>query len=157
MVGFSRKRRYKMKVILKADVKGSGKKGDVVEVADGYGRNFLIKKGLAVAATAANVHETEQKKAAAAFHKAEEIKATQALAASLNGKSVVVKIKTGENGKVFGSVTSSHVADALSGMGYDVDKKKIKVDTIKNVGSYPAEIRFMENISSKITVIVEGI
>lgn len=146
-----------MKVILKADVKGSGKKGDIVEVADGYGRNFLIKKDLAVLATAANMHEAEQKKAATAYHKAEEIKATQALADALKGKSVVVKIKTGENGKVFGSVTSSHVADALASMGYSVDKKKIKIDSVKNVGSYPAEIKFMENISAKITVVVEGI
>lgn len=146
-----------MKVILKADVKGSGKKGDVVEVADGYGRNFLIKKGLAVAATAASIHEAQQKKESEAYHKAEEIKATQALADSLKGKSVLVKIKTGENGKVFGSVNSANVADALSAMGYNVDKKKIKMDSIKNVGSYSAEIRFMENISTKITVVVEGI
>lgn len=146
-----------MKVILKADVKGSGKKGDIIEVADGYGRNFLIKKGLAVLATASSVHEVEQRKAADAYHKAEEIKATQALADSLKGKSVVVKIKTGENGKVFGSVTSSHVAESLAAMGYNVDKKKIKMDSAKNVGSYPAEIRFMENISTKITVVVEGI
>lgn len=146
-----------MKVILNADVKGTGKKGDVVEVADGYGRNFLIKKGLASPATASNVHEAAQKKEAAAFHKAEEIKATKALAESLNGRSVSVKIKVGENGKVFGSVTASHVADALAATGFDVDKKKIKIDPIKNVGSYPAEIRLMENVSAKITVVVEGL
>ena len=70
-----------MKVLLNADVKGTGKKGDVVEVADGYGRNFLLKKGLASPATAANVNEAAQKKAAAQFHRAEEIKALQALAA----------------------------------------------------------------------------
>lgn len=146
-----------MKVLLKADVKGSGKQGDVVEVADGYARNFLIKKGLAVAATASNVHEAEQKKAAAAYHKAEEVKALKALAESLNGKSVTVKIKTGENGKVFGSVTASHVAEALSAIGFDIDKKKIKMDSLKNVGSYPAEVRLMENVISKITVVVESL
>ena len=146
-----------MKVILLADVKGSGKKGDVIEVSDGYGKNFLIKKGLAKAGTASNVHEAEQKKAAAAFHKAEEVKATQALADSLNGKTVTVKIKVSENGKVFGSVTSLHVADSLAQMGYDVDKKKIKMDAVKNLGSYPAEIRFMEGIATKITVVVEAL
>ncbi len=145
-----------MKVILKADVKGTGKKGDVVEVADGYGKNFLIKKGLAQAATASSIHEAQQKKDAQAFHKAEEIKATKALAASLEGKSVVVKIKTGENGKMFGSVTSAHVAASLAEQGFDIDKKKIKMDSVKNLGSYAAEIRFMENVSSKITVVVEG-
>ena len=146
-----------MKVILLADVKGSGKKGDVVEVSDGYGKNFLIKKGLAQAATASNVHEAAQKKAAQEFHKAEEVKATKALAESLNGKSVTVKIKVSENGKVFGSITSLHVAEALSAMGFDIDKKKIKMDTAKTLGSYPAEVRFMEGISSKITVVVEAL
>ena len=146
-----------MKVILLADVKGTGKKGDVVEVSDGYGKNFLIKKGMAKAATASNVHEAEQKKAAQAFHKAEEIKATKALAEALDGKSVIVKIKVSENGKVFGSVTSLHVSESLSAMGYDIDKKKIKMESLKALGSCPAEIRFMEGISSKITVVVEAL
>ena len=146
-----------MKVILLADVKGSGKKGDVVDVADGYAKNFLIKKGLAKAATASNVHEAEQNKAAQAFHKAEEIKATKALAESINGKSVIVKIKVSENGKVFGSVTSLHVAESLMAMGYDIDKKKIKMEPLKTLGSAPAEIRFMEGISAKITVVVEAL
>jgi large subunit ribosomal protein L9 len=146
-----------MKVILKADVKGTGKKGDVVEVADGYGRNFLIKKGLASIATASNVNEAQQKKEAAAFHKAEEVKALKALAESLNGKTVTVKIKVGENGKVFGSVTAAHVSEALAPLGFDIDKKKIKMDNVKNVGVYPAEIRLMENVTAKISVSVEGL
>lgn len=146
-----------MKVLLTADVKGTGKKGEVVEVADGYGRNFLLKKGLATIANTANVHEAAQKKAAEQFHKAEEIKATKALATSIDGKTVSVKIKTGENGKTFGSVTAAHVADALAKLGFDVDKKKIKMETVKTVGSFPAEIRFMENVSAKITVVVEGL
>ena len=146
-----------MKVILLADVKGTGKKGDVVEVSDGYGKNFLIKKGLAQAATASNVHEAEQKKAAQAFHKAEEIKATKALAEALEGKSVIVKIKVSENGKVFGSVTSLHVAESLAAMGYDIDKKKIKMDTVKALGAFKAEIRLMENVSAQITFVVEAL
>ncbi len=146
-----------MKVLLKADVKGTGKKGDVVEVADGYGRNFLIKKGLASPATATNVNEAEQKKKTAAFHKAEEVKALKALAEALNGKTVTVKIKVGENGKVFGSVTAAHVSEALAPMGFDIDKKKIKMDGVKNVGTYPAEIRLMENVVAKISVVVEGL
>ena len=145
-----------MKVILTADVKGTGKKGDIVEVADGYARNFLLKKGLATQATASNIHSANQKKEAEAFHKAEELKAIKALAASIDGKSVVVKIKTGENGKVFGSVTSAHVADALKAQGFDIDKKKIKMDSVKALGTYSAEIRFMENVFAKITFVVEG-
>ena len=146
-----------MKVILLADVKGSGKAGDIVEVADGYGKNFLIKKGLAKAATASSIHDAKQKKEAQAFHKAEEVKALKALAESLNGKSVPVKIKVSENGKVFGSVTTLHVAEALNGRGFDVDKKKIKMDNVKSLGSYPAEIRFMEGVIAKITVSVESL
>ncbi len=146
-----------MKVILTADVKTLGKKGDVVEVADGYGKNFLIKKGVAIAATASSVHEAAQKKAAAEFHKAEEVKALKELAATLEGKTVVVKIKTGENGKVFGSVSSQHVAASLTEMGYDIDKKKIKMESAKTVGSLPAEIRLMEGVIAKITVNVQAL
>jgi large subunit ribosomal protein L9 len=146
-----------MKVLLTADVKGTGKKGDVVEVADGYGRNFLIKKGLACPATAANVNEAAQKRAAQEFHKAEEIKALKEKAAALNGKSVTVKIKVGENGKVFGSITSSDVAAALGKIGFDVDKKKIKMENAKTLGSFPAEVRFMEGVIAKITFVVESL
>ena len=146
-----------MKVLLTADVKGTGKKGDVVEVADGYGRNFLIKKGLATAANAAVVHQAQQQKEAAAFHKAEEVKALKELAAKLEGKKVVVKIKTGENGKTFGSVSSTHVASALAEIGFDVDKKKIKMDAFKTLGVYGAEVRLMEGVSAKITVSVEAL
>lgn len=146
-----------MKVLLNADVKGTGKKGDVVEVADGFGRNFLIKKGLASVATSANVHDAAQKKAAQEFHKAEEVKAIKALAAQIDGKKVQVKIKTGENGKTFGSVTAAHVAAALADIGFDVDKKKIKMEAVKTVGSFHAEVRLMENVSAKILVEVVGL
>ena len=141
-----------MKVILKVDVKGTGKKGDVIEVADGYAKNFLIKKGLAEVATAGGVNEANQRKAAAAYHKAEEIKAMQAIADALKGQTVVVAIKTGENGKVFGSVTSAHVAAALAEKGFDIDKKKIRMDAIKTTGLFDVEIRLMEKISAKIKV-----
>ena len=146
-----------MKVILLADVKGLGKKGDVVEVADGYGKNFLAKKGLAKIATASSIHEAQQKKAAQEFHKAEEVKALKALAAELDGKSINVKIKAGENGKVFGSVTSANVAAALAEAGYEIDKKKIKMENVKALGSFPAEIRLMEGVVAKITFVVQAL
>ena len=141
-----------MKVLLKADVKGIGKKGEVVEVADGYGRNFLIKKGFATIASASNIHEAEQKKEAAAFHKAEEIKAMKDLAAKLNGQSVEVGLKVGENGKVFGSVGAANVAAALAAKGFEIDKKIIRMDSVKTLGSLSVEIRLMENVTAKITV-----
>ena len=142
-----------MKVILKADVKGSGKKGDIIEVSDGYAKNFLLKKGLAEIATASGVNEVQQKRTADAFHKAENIKALKAMAAELNEKEVTVSIRAGENGRVFGSVTTAQIAASLSELGYDVDKKKITVkDAIKNIGVFEAEVRFMEGASAKIKV-----
>ena len=146
-----------MKVLLTADVKGTGKKGEVVEVADGFGRNFLLKKGLATQATAANVHQANQQKEAKEFHRAEEVKALKELAAQINGKSVSVKIKTGENGKTFGSVTPAHVSAALADIGFDVDKKKIKMDAVKTLGSFNAEVRLMEGVVAKILVTVESL
>jgi large subunit ribosomal protein L9 len=142
---------------LKADVKGTGKKGDIVEVADGYGKNFLVKKGLAELATASGINEANQKKAAAEFHKAEEIKAMKELASKLNGQTVSVKIKVGENGKLFGSVTSQNVAQALTEKGFDIDKKKIRMDSVKALGVIETEIRLMENVSAKIKVSVEAL
>ncbi len=144
-----------MKVILKADVKGTGKKGEVIEVSEGYAKNFLFKKKLAEAATESGIAEVNRKKAADAFHKAEEIKAMQALANELKGKQVTLGIKVGEGGRVFGSVTSAQIAQELSAMGYDVDKKKILLDSaIKAVGTTEVKIRLMENIETKILVVV---
>ncbi len=142
-----------MKVILKTDVKGSGKKGDILEVSDGYAKNFLLKKGLAEIATAGGINEATQKRKADEFHKAENVKALKQLAADINGKEVTVPIRAGENGRVFGSVTTQQIASALAELGYEVDKKKIIVgDAIKNVGVFDAEVRFMENTTAKIKV-----
>ena len=142
-----------MKVILKADVKGSGKKGDILEVSDGYAKNFLLKKGLAEIATSGGINEIQQRKTADAFHKAENVKALKALADELKGKEVTVSIRAGENGKVFGSVTTLQIASALSELGYDIDKKKITVkESIKNIGVSEAEIRLMEGVSAMIKV-----
>lgn len=142
-----------MKVILKQDVKGSGKKGAVIEVSDGYAKNFLLKKGLAEIATAGGINEATQKRTADEYHKAENIKALKELAAQVNGKTVDVHIRTGSNGKAFGSVTTADIASALTDIGYDIDKKKISMkEAIKNVGVAEAEIRFMEGVTAKIKV-----
>lgn len=145
-----------MKVILNADVKGNGKKGDIIEVSDGFAKNFLFKKNLAKPATSASVNEAEQKKQAQAYHKAEEIKAMQELAASLKGKKIALAIKTGENGKLFGSVTSAQIAQGLADNGFTVDKKKILLkDPIKNLGVYSVDIRLMEKVETQIFVEVK--
>ncbi len=144
-----------MKVILKADVKGSGKKGDILEVSDGYAKNFLLKKGLAEIATSTGINEIQQKRKADAYHKAENLKALKELAAQINGKEVSVAIKVGENGKTFGSVTTAQVAAALFELGYEIDKKKIILkDAIKTLGAFSAEIKLTEGVSAKITVSV---
>ena len=142
-----------MKVIVKADVKGSGKKGDILEVSDGYAKNFLIKKGLAEPATASGVNAINQQRTAQAFHKAENERILRETAAKLNGTEVTVPIRAGENGKTFGSVTTGQISAALEEMGYEIDKKKIVLkDQIKQLGVYEVEIRFMEKVSSKIKI-----
>lgn len=147
-----------MKVILKADVKGSGKKGEILEVSDGYAKNFLLKKGLAEIATATGINEIQQKKKADEFHKAENIKAQKELAAKLNGAIVPVSIRAGENGKVFGSVTTEKIASTLSELGYEVDKKRIVTkEPLKNVGEYEAEVKFIEGVTAKIKVVVSAL
>ena len=146
-----------MKVILLQDVKGQGKKGEVVDVNEGYARNFLIKKGFAEVATNNKLNDIAQKKASADYHKAEEVKATKALAEEIKGKTFTVKIKAGQNGKVFGSVTGANISDALQLAGYTVDKKKIILpQPIKTLGSYDIELKLMEGVSSKIIIIVEA-
>ena len=146
-----------MKVVLLQDVKGQGKKGEIVEVNEGYARNFLVKKGLAEVATASKINDINQKKAAADFHHAEEVKATRELAKEINGKTFTVKIKAGQGGKVFGSVTVANVADALVAAGYNVDKKRVVLaQPIKNVGVYDVDLKFMEGISAKIKISVEA-
>lgn len=142
-----------MQVILLQDVKGQGKKGELVDVNEGYARNFLVKKGFAEVATPAKINDLKQKKAAADFHKQEEIKAMHALASELKGKTFTVNIKVGQGGKVFGSVTGANIADALKDAGYDIDKKKVVLENpIKSVGLYDVELKLLEGISAKIKV-----
>ena len=142
-----------MKIILLKDVKGTGKAGEIKEVADGYARNCLIKKGLAEDATTVKINSLSIKKDAQDFHKQEEIKALKAECAKLNGEVVTVKIKCGENGKVFGSVTSKEIAEVLTEKGYSVDKKKILLkDSIKNLGVYNVEVKFLPDAVAKIKV-----
>ncbi|MBQ9782185.1 MAG: 50S ribosomal protein L9 [Clostridia bacterium] len=142
-----------MKVILLKDVKGTGKCGEVLEVSDGYARNFLIKKGLAEEATAVKINSLNIKNKSLEFHKNEEIKALKEQANNLKGKKITLKIKCGENGKIFGSITSKEIADAVNELGFSVDKKKVLLkDPIKNLGLYTVEIKFLPDVSAKISV-----
>ena len=144
-----------MKVILLEDVKSLGKKGEIVDVNDGYARNCLIKKGLAEEATAVKINSLNIKKNAENFHKQEEIKALRLEASKLRGKTVNVSIKCGENGKMFGSVTAKEIADAINELGFNIDKKKVLLDApIKALGSYTVEVKFLPDEIAKITVAV---
>lgn len=146
-----------MKIILLQDVKGQGKKGEILDVNEGYARNFLIKKGFAEAATATKINELNQKKSADEYHKREELKSMKALAEEIKDKVIPVKIKVGKTGKVFGSVTAQDVATGLALAGYEVDKKKIVLaNPIKMVGDYEVTLKLAEGVSAKITVRVCG-
>lgn len=142
-----------MKVILMQDVKGKGKKGELCNVSDGYARNFLFPKNLAIEADSAAMSELKSREAAAAHHKKEEIDTAKATAAQLEGKSVTIKAKAGSGGRLFGSVTSKEIAEEIKKtLGIEVDRKKMSVADIKNFGEYTAEIKLYVGITAKITV-----
>lgn len=142
-----------MKVILQQDVKSLGKKGDLVNASDGYARNFLFPKGLAVEANASAMNDYNNKESAKKFHKAEEIKAAQELASKLEGKTFALKAKAGANGKLFGSVTSKDVSAKIKAdLDVDIDKRKISMADIKAFGTVQAEIKVYQGISAKVFV-----
>ena len=142
-----------MKVIYLQDVKGSGKKGEIKNVADGYARNMLLPKGLAVEANAKNLSELAGKKASAE-HKIDVAKQeANEIADAIRGKKVTIKAKAGQGGKLFGSITVAGIADEIEKqLGRKVDKKKISVAEIKNFGTYEAEVKLYTGISAKLTV-----
>ncbi len=142
-----------MKVILKEDVKSLGKKGDLVNASDGYARNFLFPKGLAIEANASAMNEFNTKESAKKYHKAEEIKAAQKVADTLSGKTFVLKAKAGANGKLFGSVTSKDVANKIKqDINVDIDKRKIVMEDMKAFGTAEAEVKVYQGITAKIFV-----
>lgn len=146
-----------MKVVLKQDVKSIGKKDELHEVSDGYARNYLLPRGLAVAADAAAVNEVRTKAAAVEHHAAQELAAAQALAKKIGGQTVTLKAKAGQSGRLFGSVTAKDIAAALGQkVGESIDKRKIVMDgDIKNFGSYEIEVKIYPKVTAKLTVRVE--
>ena len=146
-----------MKVILLEDVKSLGKKNDIVDVADGYAKNGLIGKKLAVEATPKALNDLKLKKANNDKIAAENLAAAKQLSEDLKGKTVVLKIKCGEGGKTFGSVTGKEIAEEVKNQfGFDIDKKKIVVaEPIKSVGSYDVVYKVHPEVSATISVKVE--
>lgn len=145
-----------MKVILLQDVKAQGKKDDVVEVNDGYARNFLFPRKLAIEANKSNMNELSNRKAAENFRAEQELKKAQEQGAALKEKSVTIYQKTGAGDKLFGSVTAKEIAEAVKkAYGIDIDKKKIVLDEpIKALGEYKAELKLHVNVHVTITVII---
>jgi large subunit ribosomal protein L9 len=141
-----------MEVILKQDIKGLGYKDDKVNVANGYGRNFLLPKGMAILATdSAKKMHTEILKQRA-FKEDKLRKEATANAEKLGGVNIKVGAKAGENGKIFGSVTTIQIAEALTKAGYNVERKNIEMndDTIKQLGNYSAKVRLYKDISANV-------
>lgn len=146
-----------MKIILTEDVKGTGKKGDVLEQKDGFAR-FLIKQGKAKEANSQALNDNKQQKESAAFHEAERKRLNKELKNALNGKTVTLSVKTGENGKFFGSVTNKEISEKLSELGFDIEKKKIILSSpIKTPGVYPLDVRISAEETAKISVKVESV
>ena len=148
-----------MKMILLQDVKSVGKKGDLVNVSEGYAKNFLLPKKLGVEATKSNLNDYDLKQKAEAKRKQEELEEAQAIAKALEDKVVMVKVKTGENGKLFGSVTNKEVAEAIvEQTQLKIDKKKVSIgDPIKMVGERTAVVKLHPKVTAEVKIkIVEA-
>ena len=145
-----------MKVVLLADVKGSGKKGELVNVSDGYARNFLFPKKLAKEANAQALNELKNAEASKAFKIKQETEAAQASADKINGKSVSILAKAGQGGKLFGSVTAKEIAEAIKKQyGVDVDKRKIDTKgDMKAFGTYECEVKLYSGITATVKAVV---
>ncbi|EGD50647.1 large subunit ribosomal protein L9 [Thermoanaerobacter thermohydrosulfuricus] len=142
-----------MKVILVKDVKNVGKAGEIVNVSDGYGRNYLLPRGLAIEATESNIKVLNEKKKAEEKKRQQELEEAKEMAQKLSNLSLVLKVKAGENGKLFGSITSKDVEEALKEKGFDIDKKKISFDeTVKTTGTYYVDIKLYQGVIAKVKV-----
>ena len=143
-----------MKVILLEDIKGVGKKDEVINSSDGYARNYLLPKKLAVEANAENMSKLNNKKESAIYKKEQEKQNAEELAKKLKGIMLKIKVKAGENGKIFGGVTSKEISENLKNQyNFAVDKKKIELkDTIKTLGSFNVSIKLFEGIAANLRI-----
>lgn len=145
-----------MKVVLLADVKGYGKKGELVNVSDGYARNFLFPRNLAKEANAQAMNELKNREESMKYKIETEKKAANEAAAVINGKTVKISAKAGQNGRLFGAVTTKEIAEQIKkSFNVEIDKRKIDLDAdIKAFGTYECEVKLYSGISAKIKVMV---
>lgn len=147
-----------MKVILLQDVKALGKKGEAKEVAEGYANNFLLPRGLAIPATKGNLNMLENELKRKQDKEATALEEAREQAARLEGLTVTVKVKAGESGRLFGSVTNSDIAEALRGRGIELDKRRIELaESIKHTGNFEAIIKLHAKVQASIAVEVEAL
>ena len=147
-----------MKVILKQDIKNVGKKNEIINAADGYARNFLFPKGLAVPADNSNMNELKLKQKAEANQKAKDLENSKKLAEELKDKTLEISVKSGNNGKLFGGVTSKEISEELKKqLNVDIDKKKIQTDVIKQEGIYKVNLKLLEGVVATVNVHVKAI
>jgi large subunit ribosomal protein L9 len=145
-----------MEVILKEDVNKLGSRGDVVKVAEGYGRNYLLPRKLAIEASAGNKAVIEQMKAAAVRRSAKEKAQAEELSKQFDGVSVSFQRRTGEQEQLFGSVTSSDIADALAKKGFNVDRRKIQLhEPLKTLGEFTVPIKLHKEVTTHLKVVIE--
>jgi large subunit ribosomal protein L9 len=146
-----------MKVILKQDIKGVGKKDQIINAADGYARNFLFPKGLAVPADSGNMNDLKAKNNAKEAQRARDLASSKKLAEDIKDKTVVISVKSGNNGKLFGGVTSKEISTALKEqLKVDIDKKKIVTEVIKQEGIYTVDLKLQEGVVAKVKVHVQA-
>lgn len=147
-----------MKVILLADIKGVGKKDEVINASDGYARNFLFPKNLALEANKENMAKLKSKNDAKAYQKEMDIKAAKEVAEKINSITMKLEVKAGENGKIFGGVTAKEIAENLKTQyNIEIDKKKINLtETIKVIGTRTVDIKLYEGVIGKLKVEVRG-
>lgn len=146
-----------MQVILLKDVKGTGKKGDVCKVSDGYATNFLLPNKMAVKADNTSLNQNNQAKASEQHKKEVEKGNAVLLKNQLEGKEIVIKVRCGENGKTFGAVTNKEISDELSKLGLEVDKRKIVMEQIKQIGTYKITAKLHSEVSCSFIVKVESL
>ena len=144
-----------MKVILMQDVKGQGKKGQTINVSDGYARNFLLPKGLAVEATNSAINDMKGKEEAFAYKKQTELNEAKEMQAKLSGISVKLSAKAGANGKLFGSVTNKDIAEALISQHHiKIDKRRFEMEDIKQTGTFEVSVKLYPDVSGKLKVVI---